>query len=119
MTSNPPILDRPWPIPIRQPIAKIGYYDSALWTLVILLAVLDVVSTHHGLRLGLVEQNPLARVALTLGGFWSMLVGKAMAILVGIATWRYLNRLRILVPLMYVAIWGFVVIGNIVIVTTF
>ncbi|ELY60679.1 DUF5658 family protein [Natronolimnohabitans innermongolicus] len=58
--------------------------ERALWVLVALSLIGDVVTTFVGLHLGLAESNPVARSAIEGYGLLGMLVLKALAIGVGL-----------------------------------
>jgi uncharacterized membrane protein len=59
--------------------------ERALWVLVGVSLVGDIVTTFVGLHLGLAESNPIARSAIYSHGLVGMLVLKAFAVGVGLA----------------------------------
>ncbi|NKE35724.1 hypothetical protein GWG54_07805 [Natronococcus sp. JC468] len=59
--------------------------ERALWVLVVLSLVGDVVTTFVGLRIGLAESNPLARSVIYSHGLIGMLGLKGAAVGVGLA----------------------------------
>ncbi len=59
--------------------------ERALWVLVALSLVGDIVTTFAGLHLGLAESNPIARSAIDGYGLAGMIALKAFAIGVGLA----------------------------------
>ncbi|AXR81096.1 DUF5658 family protein [Natrarchaeobaculum sulfurireducens] len=59
--------------------------ERALWVLVALSLVGDVVTTFVGLHLGLAESNPIARSAIDGYGLAGMLALKTLAVGVGLA----------------------------------
>ncbi|ADB60053.1 hypothetical protein Htur_1161 [Haloterrigena turkmenica DSM 5511] len=58
--------------------------ERALWVLVALSLLGDVLTTFAGLRLGLVESNPVARSAIDGHGFVGMFALKGLAIAIGL-----------------------------------
>lgn len=92
---------------VRSPVAF-------LWFSVIVMAVFDIVSTYHGLRLGLIEHNPIAVAGLSLFGFWGLIGLKGIGIGVAAACWQLLDVNRYLVPSTFILIWGEAVLSNIV-----
>ncbi|NGM67408.1 hypothetical protein G6M89_00040 [Natronolimnobius sp. AArcel1] len=66
--------------------------ERALWVLVAISLVGDVVTTFVGLHLGLAESNPIARGAIEGYGLAGMLVLKAFAIGVGLVCRPLLPR---------------------------
>lgn len=84
----------------------------ALWAGVVLVGSFDLALTHHGLYLGLVEVNPLGRIGLDLFGYWSLIVGKVLAVGVGFIGWKLLGHYRAAVPLTFIVIWGAAVLSN-------
>lgn len=59
--------------------------ERALWVLVALSLLGDVLTTFVGLRIGLAESNPVARTVIDGHGMGGMLVLKALAIGVALA----------------------------------
>ncbi|WP_293032521.1 DUF5658 family protein [Natronococcus sp.] len=73
--------------------------ERALWVLVVLSLVGDVVTTFVGLQLGLAESNPIARNVIYSHGLAGMLALKAVAVGVGLACRPFLPQLyRVIVP---------------------
>lgn len=87
-----------------------------LWGGVLLVAVLDVGLTYHGLTIGLVELNPLARDLLGRFGVWSLVGGKLLALGFAVIAWRALRQHRLLVPAVFLACWGAATLSNAVLV---
>lgn len=83
-----------------------------LWSLVVTFAVLDIALTRHGLTIGLVELNPFGRAGLAVFGSKSLVVGKLLALMVGVLCWRLLQDYRHLVPASYCLCWGTAVFTN-------
>ncbi len=74
--------------------------ERALWAVVVLAALADVLLTYYGLQIGLTEANPVARGAIEGYGYWTMLVLKGGALSVGVACWVALpDRFSPVVPL--------------------
>ncbi|QRV15862.1 hypothetical protein JMJ58_02860 [Haloterrigena salifodinae] len=71
--------------------------ERALWVFVALSLLGDVLTTFAGLRLGLVESNPVARSVIDGYGFVGMFVLKGLAIVIGLVC-------RPLLPLAYRAV---------------
>lgn len=93
-------------------LARLRGRPAALWTGVLLVGIFDVLLTHHGLGVGFVELNPIARVNLALFGTWSLVGVKLLAVGMGIASWRALRRRRHIVPAVYLVCWGAAALSN-------
>jgi hypothetical protein len=75
-------------------------WERALWTLVAVGLVADLLTTYYGLQLGLSESNPVARAAIEQFGFSAMVGLKLFAVGVGLACRQLLpDRHVLLVPL--------------------
>ncbi|MDG5760073.1 DUF5658 family protein [Natronococcus sp. A-GB1] len=73
--------------------------ERALWILVALSLVGDVVTTFVGLQLGLAESNPIARNVIYSYGLAGMLAMKGAAVGVGLACRPLLPQVyRVIVP---------------------
>lgn len=89
-----------------------------LWLPVVLVSITDIVVTVHGLHLGLVEVNPIARASLVLFGAWSLLVLKGIALGIGAVNCRVLKRRGYLVPATFILVWGSAVLANLALILT-
>lgn len=80
-------------------LARIDGWERALWTLVGIALVGDLLTTYYGLKLGLAESNPVARAAIEQFGFSALAVLKLFAVGVGLGCRRVLpDRYGLLVP---------------------
>lgn len=81
-------------------------YERALWIVAVLAMALDVALTAYGLRLGLVEMNPVAAGAIVEYGIAGMIALKLVAFAVA-AVGRYVvpRRVAPLVPLALATPW--------------
>ncbi|MCU4740901.1 DUF5658 family protein [Halobacteria archaeon AArc-m2/3/4] len=92
----------------------IGELERALWVVVALSLVGDVVTTFVGLHLGLAESNPIARGAIDGYGLLGMLALKAFAVGVGLVCRQLLERpYRPIVPAALAMPWVAAVFINI------
>jgi hypothetical protein len=65
--------------------ARLAAAERPLWLYALLVLVLDVLLTAHGLSQGLTEINPVARAAMSVLGAWpAMLVLKGFAVAVAL-----------------------------------
>jgi hypothetical protein len=96
----------------------LGRRERALWLLVVLSLVADVVLTHHGLAGGATELNPVASALMeTIGALPAMTVLKLGALLVGVVAWTIMpTRHRGLVPLGLAVPWTLASLVNAVVV---
>ena len=102
MTSD----GRHWPTPTRTRddyatdwLSGVSRVERALWVLVAVGLVSDLLTTYYGLRLGLAESNPVARAALNQFGMSAMVALKLFAVGVGVACRQLLpDRHGLLVP---------------------
>lgn len=95
-----------------------GQNQSAnLWLTVVLVAVLDLLTTYHGLQMGFLEVNPIARFGLVHLGFGSLMVMKGVALGVGAFNYRHLSQYRYLVPTTFISTWGVAVISNLALIS--
>lgn len=78
-------------------LSGVARHERALWTVAVAALVLDVVLTTYGLRIGLVEMNPLAARVIAESGVVGMVALKAAALTVGIVG-------RSLIPRRYAAL---------------
>lgn len=93
--------------------------ERALWVLVGVSLVGDVVTTFVGLHLGLAESNPIARSAIEGYGLIGMLVLKAFAIGVALGCRRLLvQEYRPIVPAGLAAPWTLAVVINLYMIST-
>jgi len=80
-------------------LAEIGRVERALWALVGVALLADLLTTYYGLQLGLRESNPVARTAMERFGFGAMVGLKLLAVGVGVGCRRLLSgRPALLVP---------------------
>jgi len=79
--------------------------ERGLWLLVLVVSVLDIVTTSYGLSVGLVERNPLVRPALAEFGPAAFVVLKANAIAVGLVCRRLWPVCAVLAPLALAVTW--------------
>ncbi|WP_306057215.1 DUF5658 family protein [Natronococcus wangiae] len=88
--------------------------ERALWILVGVSLVADIVTTFVGLHLGLAESNPIARNAIYSHGLVGMIALKALAIGVGLACRPILPRAyRAIVPAGLALPWTIAVFVNV------
>jgi len=74
--------------------------ERALWLVVLAAMAADVVLTHVGQQVGLVELNPVARDALHAHGVWGLVALKGLALGCGAGLWAvFPRRYTTLVPL--------------------
>lgn len=77
----------------------IGRTEFKLWILTIVVMLVDVLLTIHGLSLGLRERNPIARVAFESAGPLGLFGLKLMAVVVGLSCRQLCpDRATILIP---------------------
>lgn len=80
-------------------LASIDGWERALWVLVGVGLVGDLLTTYYGLQLGLSESNPVARTAIEQFGFAALVGLKLFAVAVGLGCRRLLpGRYTALVP---------------------
>jgi hypothetical protein len=65
-------------------LASLDRWERALWALVGIACVADLLTTYYGLRIGLTESNPVARAAIQRFGFGAMVGLKLFAVGVGL-----------------------------------
>jgi len=96
----------------------VGRRERALWLLVVLSLVADVVLTHYGLAGGATELNPVAGALMaTIGTLPAMTALKGAALLVGVVAWTVIpTRHRGLVPLGLAVPWTIASLVNAVVV---
>lgn len=93
--------------------------ERALWILVGVSLVGDIVTTFVGLHLGLAESNPVARNAIYSYGLAGMIALKALAIGVGLVCRPMLPRAyRAIVPAGLALPWTIAVFVNIYMIST-
>ncbi|WP_238392224.1 DUF5658 family protein [Halorussus amylolyticus] len=73
-------------------LSGVGRVERALWVLVAVGLVGDLLTTYYGLRLGLTESNPVARAAMGQFGFAAMVALKLFAVGVGVACRQLLSE---------------------------
>ncbi|MFC7080118.1 DUF5658 family protein [Halorussus caseinilyticus] len=94
-------------------LASISARERALWALVGVALVGDLLTTYYGLRIGLTESNPVAQAALDQFGFSAMVVLKLFALGVGVACRQLLpDRHGALVPAGLAVPWSAAVVVN-------
>ncbi|MCL7417537.1 MAG: hypothetical protein M8354_06825 [Halalkalicoccus sp.] len=77
--------------------AALSRHEAALWGIVVLAMVADTALTYYGIERGLIEGNPVARVALERFGYAALGALKLLALGVGLAG-------RAVLPVGYTAI---------------
>ncbi len=98
---------------------RMGGLERALWVVVVLALVGDVVTTFVGLHLGLVESNPIARGAIEGWGLPGMLVLKAFAVGVALCCRPLLPRAyRPIIPAGLALPWLLAVVINLYMIST-
>lgn len=81
------------------PLSGVSRVEWALWLLVGISLVGDLLTTYYGLQLGLTESNPVARSAIEQFGFSAMVVLKLFAVGVGLVCRQLLTgRFVLFVP---------------------
>ncbi|WP_158056817.1 DUF5658 family protein [Halorussus halophilus] len=96
----------------------LGSWERALWALVAVALVGDLVTTYYGLKVGLTESNPVARAAMHQFGFAAMGALKLFAIGVGLLCRQLLpERYVLLVPAGLAVPWMAAVFINLSLVT--
>lgn len=104
---------------IRHGIRDAGDLERALWVLVGLSLVGDVVTTFAGLHLGLSEANPVARTAIDGWGVVGMLALKAGAIAVALCCRPFLvDPYKPIIPAALALPWTFAVVVNVYAIST-
>lgn len=87
-------------------VARLRSLEGRLWWAAGTLLVLDLLTTAYGLRLGLVEANPIAASLLESHGLWALAVLKGLAFAVAVSGWAVLTRdCRAVVPVCLAAPW--------------
>lgn len=81
----------------QQLLSRVACHERTLWTVAVAALALDVVLTTYGLRIGLVEINPLAAIVIAESGVVGMVALKAAALTVAVVG-------RSLVPRRYTAL---------------
>lgn len=76
----------------RSRVSEIDTVEQTLWIVALCALIGDVVTTAVGLRLGLVESNPFARVVINSYGVGGMLVLKGFALGAGLCCRPLLPR---------------------------
>ncbi|WP_232820494.1 DUF5658 family protein [Halorussus litoreus] len=80
-------------------LSGVGRVERALWLLVGVGLLADLLTTYYGLQIGLTESNPVARTAIHRFGFAAMVGMKLGAVGVGVACRRLVTgRHALLVP---------------------
>lgn len=88
-------------------------FEPELWVVLFVVMVLDVVSTMYGIRLGLSEGNPIAKIAIERFGALGLLSLKSFSIATAlVGSVRVERRFRGLVPLGISVIWVVAVAVN-------
>ena len=87
--------------------------ERALWGVVCVAAMADILLTYYGLERGLIERNPIAREAILSAGYAAMPAMKVAAIGVGLACRPLLpDRHTALVPLALATPWAIAAVIN-------
>lgn len=88
-------------------------FEPELWTVLLVLLILDVLLTVYGVRIGLAEGNPIARLALDRFGTLGLLALKGISLGIAFTGWALVDsRFRALVPLGISVVWAFAVAVN-------
>jgi len=94
-----------------------------VWTLAVLAAIGDVVTTLIGLQIdGVVEANSvMLELWPALGGpLPGMILAKALVLALGVGVWivarRYSRAIALAVPAAFVLVWQFAVVVNVVVI---
>lgn len=88
-------------------------YERPVWTLALLLLVIDLATTIYGLRLGLGEANPVAAVLLDRYGLVALGALKGAALAVAAIGWVVVTRpYRGIVPVCLTVPWAIGVVSN-------
>lgn len=99
-------------------VGNLGSWERALWVLVAVALVGDLLTTYYGLKIGLTESNPVARAAMQQFGFAAMGALKLFAIAVGLLCRQLLpDRYVLLVPVGLAVPWMAAVFINLSLVT--
>ena len=94
-------------------MANVEGWERALWVLVGVALVGDLLTTYYGLKIGLTESNPVARAAIEQFGFSAMVVLKLFAVAVGVVCRQLLpKRHGLLVPAGLAVPWSAAVVIN-------
>jgi hypothetical protein len=109
-TSEPPAA---WSSRLRERLDGVASLEATLWTVAVVVMLLDVGLTDYGLAMGMSEVNPLGRMALTAFGSAGLLLAKLPVLAVAGAAWRFLpDGERWAVPLGLAVPWGVAVVLN-------
>lgn len=104
---------------VRRGIRDADGIERALWALVVLSLIGDIVTTFAGLHLGLTESNPVARTAIEGWGVVGMLALKALAVGVALCCRPLLPpAYRPVVPAGLALPWAFAVVVNCYMITS-
>lgn len=68
-------------------LASAATFERELWLVVVCGMLVDIAMTVHGLQIGLVERNPVARHALSVLGVFGLYVLKVVALALGGFCW--------------------------------
>lgn len=98
--------------------AGVSDLEFALWTVVVTAMVLDVLLTAYGLSIGLVERNPIVRVAIDSFGFAVLAVVKLLALAIGVGFRLAVPRYALVAPAGLAVPWVFAVINNALLILT-
>jgi hypothetical protein len=94
-------------------MASVQGWERALWVLVGVALVGDLLTTYYGLKIGLTESNPVARAAIEQFGFSAMVALKLFAVGVGVCCRQLLpERHGLLVPAGLAVPWMAAVVVN-------
>lgn len=111
---------RHWPTLTREgnrrvtaAMANMRGWERALWVLVGVALVGDLLTTYYGLKIGLTESNPVARAAIQQFGFSAMIALKLFAVGIGVVCRQLLpERHGLLVPAGLAVPWTAAVVIN-------
>ena len=93
--------------------------ERALWGLVVVSLLGDVVTTIYGLHLGLSESNPIARSAIDGWGVVGMLALKAGAVAIALFCRQFVeDPYKAIVPAALAIPWTFAVLVNLYMIST-
>lgn len=92
---------------------RLGRYERSVWTLALLLLVIDIATTIYGLKLGLGEANPVAAVLLDRYGLVALGALKGAALAVAAIGWVVVTRpYRGIVPVCLTIPWAVGTVSN-------
>ncbi|WP_243700407.1 DUF5658 family protein [Halorussus pelagicus] len=114
-----PTAARDTPRRLNAPLAGIGGWERALWLLVGVALVGDLLTTYYGLKIGLTESNPVARTAMERFGFGALVGLKLFAVGIGVCCrWIVPDEHGLLVPAGLAVPWTGAVVVNLALYAT-